>query len=221
MVAEAELTFAFAAGVFVTVSPCSFPLLPGYFTYLLGSQSSAKRALTAGVTSTLGLMTSLSALGAIAAAVGSVLLAYLPYIEFAIAAFIIVLGILMLSNVSLPALLPVLRPSGRRGLLGLYTFGLAYGLAASACAAPIFFSVLLFSLLGGILEGITTFVAYAFGIGVILTAVSFFVSEANDFFTQRLGRITYWLHRVGGLGLIAAGVYLFYVFSLGVGLIPV
>ena len=38
---DANLTFAFTAGIVATVNPCGFAMLPAYLSYFLGIESSA------------------------------------------------------------------------------------------------------------------------------------------------------------------------------------
>ncbi|MFQ5950832.1 MAG: cytochrome c biogenesis CcdA family protein [Candidatus Geothermarchaeales archaeon] len=213
MALEADLAFSFTLGVFSLLSPCAFPLLPGYISYLLGSGERKVGGMSAGLTVTLGMVTSLALLGIAVAMVGGVLLSYVPYLELVVGISIIAFGLLMVAEIPFPAIMPIRGFSGgKQGVSGLYTFGFGYGLAVSTCSAPIFFTLLAFSLVQGFLIGVGTFVFYALGMGAVFVVITLFIGEARSALTQKMGRLTFWLHRIGGLGLVGAGIYLLYIF---------
>ena len=76
-----DLAFAFSAGIFSIFSPCSFPLLPGYIAYMVGSKASGKKAVLVGGICTLGFLTVFTILGAVASSVGSIFIRYLPWLQ--------------------------------------------------------------------------------------------------------------------------------------------
>lgn len=209
-----DLAFAFSAGVFSLFSPCSFPLLPSYIAYMAGSKASGKRAAIVGGVCTLGFMTVFTMLGAIASSVGSIFTKYVPWIQLMAALLIVVFGLTMLTNISLP--LPMISPKTREniGLLGMYTFGLTYGLASLTCAAPIFLSIVLYAFIGGILRGIFTSLAYSLGMGFVFIVLAVLTTEAKRSVVQKVAAITPWIRRLSGLVLIVVGAYLFYLFAL-------
>lgn len=212
---EADLAFSFTLGVFSLLSPCAFPLLPGYISYLLGSSEKKVGGMSAGLAVTLGMITSLALLGIAVAMVGGVLLGYVPYLELAVALAIIAFGVLMVADIPIPTIAPIRDLSGGTGgASGLYAFGFGYGLAVSGCSAPLFFTLLAFSLVQGFLMAMGTFIFYALGMGAVFVVITLFIGEARATLTQRMGRLTFWLHRIGGLGLIGAGLYLLYIFLL-------
>jgi len=208
-----DLAFAFSAGVFSIFSPCSFPLLPGYIAYMAGSKASGKRAAIVGGVCTFGFMTVFTVLGAIASSVGSIFIKYMPWIQLIAAMLIIIFGLTMLLNIPLPLPMASLKTSENLGLLGMYTFGLTYGLA-STCAAPIFFSIVLYAFVGGILRGIFTSLAYSLGMGSVFIVLAILTAEAKRSVVQKVATLTPWIRRLSGLVLIAVGAYLVYLFTL-------
>lgn len=208
-----DLALAFSAGVFSIFSPCSFPLLPGYIAYMAGSKASVKKAATVGVVCTLGFMTVFTTLGTIASSIGSIFTKYIPWIQLIAALLIIFFGLTMLINISLPLPMISLKARENLGLLGMYAFGLTYGLA-NTCAAPIFFSIVLYAFVGGILRGTSASLAYSLGMGSVFIVLAIITAEAKRSVVQKVAALSRWIGRLSGLVLIAVGAYLVYLFTL-------
>lgn len=211
MPALAEALFIFSAGALTLASPCAFPLLPGYIGYLIGEERSTDKVITAGVVSTLGLLTALLGLGLVVALFGSLISSLLPFIELGVAVLIIAFGVLMVADVQLPTASLPFEIGDRSGVSGVFVFGVGYGLAVSGCTAPIFFSVITLTLLQGFADTIFSFLIYGLGMGMVFVAVTLLVSEVKEAVRAGFGRVTFWLHKIGGIGLIGAGVYLLWL----------
>jgi cytochrome c-type biogenesis protein len=212
MVDLTGLVFAFTAGVLSIFSPCGYALLPGYVSYYLGSDLSLVRAVVGGLACTLGLVTVFSVVGALASSLGVLMPQLIPVLDILAAVILMVLGVAMLRQTNIPYLQLNVRPTTRRGLAGLYMFGLVYGIAGVGCSAPVFLSVLLFAVSESWLSGVLTFTVYAFGMGVPLVLTSVLVAEAKDILIRRISGATERLHKLGGTVLILVGLYLFYTY---------
>lgn len=206
------LAFAFTAGVLSIFSPCGYALLPGYVSYYLGSDLSLVRAVVGGLACTLGLVTVFSVVGALASSLGALMPQLIPLLDILAAVILMVLGVAMLRQSNIPYLQLNVRPTTRRGLAGLYMFGLVYGIAGLGCSAPIFLSVLLFAVSESWLNGVLTFTVYAIGMGVPLVLTSILVAEAKVMLLRRISGVTERLHKLGGTVLILVGLYLFYTY---------
>jgi cytochrome c-type biogenesis protein len=212
MVDLTGLVFAFTAGVLSIFSPCGYALLPGYVSYYLGSDLSLVRAVVGGLACTLGLVTVFSVVGALASSLGVLMPQLIPVLDILAAVILMVLGVAMLRQTNIPYLQLNVRPTTRRGLAGLYMFGLVYGIAGVGCSAPVFLSVLLFAVSESWINGVLTFTVYAFGMGVPLVLTSVLVAEAKDILIRRISGATERLHKLGGTVLILVGLYLFYTY---------
>ena len=206
------LAFAFTAGVLSIFSPCGYALLPGYVSYYLGSDLSLVRAVVGGLACTLGLVTVFSVVGALASSLGALMPQLIPLLDILAAVILMVLGVAMLRQANIPYIQLNVRPTTRRGLAGLYMFGLVYGIAGVGCSAPIFLSVLLFAVSESWLNGVLTFTVYAIGMGVPLVLTSILVAEAKVMLIRRISGATERLHKLGGTVLILVGLYLFYTY---------
>lgn len=208
------LAFAFTAGVFSIFSPCGYALLPGYMSFYLGSRSSVPRAVSGGIACTLGLMTVFSIIGGLASSLGAMLHSLIPVLDLLTAAILIVMGVGTIMEMRLPYVSIPVKPSQRRGLIGLYLFGIVYGFAGAGCSAPIFLSVLSFAISRGFPGGVIIFIAYVVGMGVPLVVTNVLLAEAKEYVITKISSATPWFSKASGVVLIAVGLYLFYFYYI-------
>jgi cytochrome c-type biogenesis protein len=206
------LALAFSAGVLTLFSPCSFPLLPGYVLYYLGSGTSPRRYLSAGFACTSGILAVFSAIGLAASALRLITFQHASFLGFVASLIVISMGIGMVAGLKLPPLFVLARAPKRRDLAGAFLYGVAYGLAASGCSAPIFLSMIIYATMtGGALGpfyGAVVFLVYALGMALPMAAITAFVAKAKGFVLSKLVKTTPWLQRASGLLLIAIGAYI-------------
>jgi cytochrome c-type biogenesis protein len=208
------LAFAFTAGVFSLFSPCSYALLPGYVSYYLGAKFGVVKALTGGLACTLGLITVFAAIGALASSLGELVPQIIPLLDIAAGIILIAMGLGNLLDLKMPFISLNIVPSKKQGFLGLYTYGIVYGLAGVGCSAPIFISVLFYSMSKGLAQGVLSFVAYALGMGAPLIVTTVLLSQAKDYMIQKINMATEKLRRVSGAILVAVGLYLIYYYYI-------
>ena len=168
------------------------------------------RAVTGGLACTLGLMTLYSAMGMLASGLGAVLSTVIPVVNLLAGLLMIAMGGATLLHVNLPFIQVGASPSRRQGLVGLYLFGLIYGIAGVGCSAPVFVSVFFYALSGGLLNGVLTFLVYGLGMGVPLILTSVLVARAKEVMIERISKATERLQGLSGLVLVAVGLYLLY-----------
>lgn len=211
MVDFPSVALAFAAGVFTVFSPCSFPLLPGYFSYRLTVSDSRLGALAAGLICAVGLVGVFCLIAFLLSVVGAILSSYIEMLPLLSGVIISMMGVLTVSGKGFSySPLPVKIHTGHN-LLGTLGYGIAYGFASTGCSAPVFYSVVLYSLAsGGTLEGAVTFIVYSLGVGVPLVVISLLVGLGRTALVQRFSRSTPMLQKVSGILLIAFGLYQIY-----------
>ncbi len=173
--------------------------------YLIESKS-MNRGILAGAVFTSGLVTVLSIIGALLSFVGSFLIAYLPWLQLVVAAAIVLLGVIQLAQLNLPSFMPRMRVS--KGIVGLYLFGLGFGLVISGCSAPVYFSIILYSFISGFQNGILTLASYGLGMGLITMAVSIITLRTKQSMMNQITRYSNWINRITGIVLIVAGLYI-------------
>jgi cytochrome c biogenesis protein CcdA/peroxiredoxin len=203
------LPLIFVAGMLALLSPCGFPMLPGYISYYMGSRTSFKRTVTGGVACSLGLVTVFSVIGIGVALVGSVITQYIPLLELVAGSLAIIMGISLLTEIKFPSIFTITRAPNQKGLLGIFLYGIAYGLATLGCSAPIFFSTLFYAITaGGLIAGIVTFLVYAAGMGLPIILTTILLAKTKDYLLNRIIRAMPWFQKISSLLLIVIGIYL-------------
>lgn len=212
------LAFIFTAGALALLSPCGFPMLPGYISYYMGSKASLGKAVPSGLACTLGLLTVFSVIGIAISTFGSLITQYIPVLELVAGVAAILMGVSMIIEIRIPTFLVrlsalSLRTPKKRGLIGIFLYGALVGLATIGCSAPIFLSIIFYAVAaGGPLYGIITFVVYASGMGLPIIITTILVAKAKELTLERIVKMTPWLQKISGIVLIVIGVYLIYFY---------
>ena len=119
----------------------------------------------------------------------------------------------MIMGIRFPALFTISKVPKRKGLIGVFLYGVAYGLATLSCSGQIFISILFHAATaGGPLNGIIAFVVYALGMGVPIIIATFFVVKAKKIMLRGIVKMMPWVQRISGLVLIVVGIYLIYFY---------
>ena len=222
---EAPLALAFGAGLFSTINPCGFAMLPAYLAYFLGleanatetdARSSLIRALWAGATVSAGF---LLVFGIVAILVTSGLDAVqeiASWVTIVIGAGMVVLGVAMLRGFQLALVLPKLNKGGKERSTGsMFVFGISYAIASLSCALPLFI-VYVSTVVDGVSSSVASFIAYASGMVLVLMGLTVSMAMARQGLLQWLRKAMRYVDRVAGALLIVAGVYTmyFWIFDL-------
>ncbi len=223
---------AAVAGAGAFFSPCSFPILPGYFAYAQLVRQDGRRAgrlpaLLSGSAAAAGVLTFNVLLGlafgvaGLGVAQSFRLFAPNPSsitvgLRIAVGISWVLLGIVQIANVSihggvLDRIARVLQPSTRtrEPLLRLYLYGFAYTLIGIGCTAPFLASVIVISLAsGGLVPALAGFLAFALTMAALMILVSIVASGPSRASLKRLSTKTPSIKRAGGAALVAFGVLL-------------
>lgn len=208
------LFWALPAGAAATLNPCGVAMLPAYIAYYLGKRevgpTDPLKGVEAGLLLAAGVLAVFTVMGALIAAVGSVIASAIPWLALAVAVGLLALAVATLLGRDLALPLPAFAHRGPqdRGRAGFLSYGVGYGLASLGCTLPIFMIVVSSVLSAGFVSGLAAFVAYGAGMGVMLIAVAVAVSAGKAALVRGLRRAAPALRYVGGLGLLAAGAYL-------------
>lgn len=208
------IIFAFSAGIFSLLSPCSYTLLPGYISYYLGSDFSIKKGLTGGLACTIGLLTVFLVIGGLASLLGEFIPLIIPYLSLVSGAVLILMGTGMIIQKRFHFVAFSLMPSKRKGFLGLYLYGMIYGFAGVGCSAPIFLSVLFYAASQGFINGVFSFTFYALGMGLPLIVTSILLAEGKEYIISKILRSSAWIQKTSGVMLIIIGLYQLYYYKI-------
>jgi cytochrome c biogenesis protein CcdA len=99
----------------------------------------------------------------------------------------------------------------KSSFVSFFLFGIGYAIASLSCTLPIFLLVVFQGLsAGGIGEGSIVFLAYALGMGGVMTVISFAINLSNQTFIRWLRKLTPKMNFITSILLIMAGSYLIY-----------
>jgi cytochrome c-type biogenesis protein len=200
----------FAAGLLTSLTPCMLSMLPITIGYIGGYEAQGR--LQAAAQSTwfsLGLATTLAALGILAATVGRV------YGQVGIGLPIIVSLIAIIMGLNLLEALPLQLPSwgGMEWIskdlpkgVRSYLIGLTFGVVASPCSTPVLFSLLAWVaktqdlILGGVL-----LLSYTAGYVAPLILAGTFTASIKKLLELR--QWSSWITPVSGVLLVGFGVF--------------
>jgi cytochrome c biogenesis protein CcdA len=205
---------AFAAGLVAALNPCGFALLPAYLALVVrgersGGRAAVGRALAATAAMTLGFLAVFGAFGLLTVTVAARVQRFLPYATVVIGVVLVALGGWLLAGrrLAVASFGGRWAPTARIGsMLG---YGVGYACASLGCTIGPFLAVTGAALRGG-LGGMTAYLAYAAGFGLLVGVLAMSVALARSALIVRLRRITRYASRISGALLVAVGLYVGY-----------
>jgi len=201
----------FAAGLVGFLSPCVLPLLPGYVAFMTGTGTTervrARNALPGTLAFVGGLTVVFVSLGASASVLSGFLHDHKRGLEIFSGAFVIAMGVLLLSGDRFALLLRErrfhMRPGG--GAVRTFLLGMAFAFGWTPCIGPTLGAALnLAATSRGLVSGIGLLFAYSLGIGLPFVLAGLGLVS----FGGRLKRYAATIQLVGGVVLVGVGVLL-------------
>jgi len=226
---------AIGVGVASFFSPCSFPLLPGYMSFYLGidKSRSIRRALMGGAAAALGLLLVYLLIGVIVGLGGTTIKPYIPLMEPIVGVIIVIMGVVLLTNYTLPVHRisePIKKRFSRKGTsasssdsmieeksgyLKLFGYGAGYAGAAAGCTAPLLLALIFGAMSsGGFMKALLIFVICAVVMAALMIFVTIMIAMSAGTIIQKLKVSTIWIKRISGIILIVVGVYLVAYYSV-------
>jgi cytochrome c-type biogenesis protein len=230
-------TLAVVAGIASFFSPCSFPLLPTYFSFyqtaqkdLAAPSSSASRALRLGLAAALGVITFDLVLGVGIAFLGSSVAnnlsisgpepsQFVRYFRGGVGVVLLTLGIGQIIGWNLkPSFVDAFayrtrpeRDGKRSPVLNLYLYGLGYNAAGMGCTGPILAGLIVFALSsGGFSLALTAFLVFSLTMGALMLVISGLVAASQQTLVTRLKAATPKIKGVSSTLLVMVGVFNLY-----------
>jgi len=215
-----DFILAFAAGLLSFLSPCVLPLIPAYFSYMVGSSVADIRtsrqkinALLKSVFFVTGFSVVFVLLGISVSSVSSLLSGHLSLIQRVGGVLIVIFGIHMtgLFKIRFLYLEKRLRlPGAASGKsIGPLLMGMAFAVGWTPCIGPILSSILIYAgSLETIGKGVALLAVYSLGMGVpfLLSAL---LIENLSVFLRKIARFLPVISVVSGIVVIVMGVLVF------------
>lgn len=207
------LIAVFVAGVFVSFTPCVYPVIP-LTLGVIGAKSAGSRAkgFTLSLVYVLGMAVMYAALGAFAALSGKLFgqIGSSPVTYFVVANVCFFLGLSMLDVIHLPML--SLAPSSgapkKGGYFNVFVVGMFAGLIVGPCTAPVLAALLVYvGSRANVAYGVSLLFVFGYGVGFLFILLGTFTG-----LLAAMPRSGVWLERVKkafGWILIFAAEYLF------------
>jgi cytochrome c-type biogenesis protein len=193
--------------------------LPAYLARRIGADEGTRRgtdavarALLVGAVTTAGFMVVFGTIGTAIGLGARELIRALPWAGLTIGALLVLAGLAVVSGRHLRLRLPGLG-ARRGGVRGDLLFGLGYGTASLSCTLPVFLAATGTAVTGSVAASALTFVAYAIGMGTILTALAVAAGLSQQGLALALRRFMPYVNRVSGALLLLAGGYVVYYWA--------
>jgi len=212
---------AFIAGLISFFSPCIFPLIPGYFTFITGFSLDQltgeydarirKKVFLSTASYVLGFSAVFILMGASASFLGGIVFEYRQIIRVVGGLIVILLGIHLTGIIRIRSLEFEKRIQVRNkplNYIGAFLVGTAFGAGWSPCIGPLLGSILIYA--GSretVYEGIFLLALYSAGLAVPFITISFFINFLMKFMKKATFAMKY-INTVAGILLIIVGLLL-------------
>ncbi len=218
---DVPVLLALTAGMVAALNPCGFALLPAYLTLIVaqggdgdtgGRSAAVGRALTMTGAMTTGFVAVFAAFGLVAVPLALSLERYLPWATIVIGFALVGLGAYLLTGRELLLSTPKIAGAAPgRTLRSMILYGVAYAVASLSCTIGPFLAITTSTFRSeNVLSGLTVFVLYGIGMGMVVGVLAVAVALARNGFITRFRRATPYISRFSGLLLVLAGAYVAY-----------
>ena len=211
---------ALVAGMLSFASPCVFPLIPAYLSYL-GGQATRDGAppdhwaiLANGVFFVMGFSAVFVGLGAAASAIGRLLFAYLGVLTKVGGIAIVLFGLHHLGLLKIPLLYTDTRRHYRRqpglGYASSVLMGVFFGAGWSPCIGPTLGAILTLALNEGtVSRGALLLFVYSMGLGIPFLLMALLIDRTTGIL-QRARRLMRAVTVASGVFLVILGMLVFF-----------
>jgi cytochrome c biogenesis protein CcdA len=212
---SASVALAFTAGMVATFNPCGFSLLPAYIGAFVAGDEVAERtdqrvlrAISVAAAVSLGFVIVFATVGLVIDSIASEARRQLPWVTIVIGGLLIAAGMATLAGWK-PRLAvrgPQFSTASNNPTV-MIGYGVTYAIASLSCTIGPFLAVTGTALDGSLLEGLTSYVAYALGMGVIILILSVTSAVAHTAVARHMRRLSRIAPRLGGALMVLAGGY--------------
>jgi cytochrome c-type biogenesis protein len=213
----ADFFLAFLGGVFLSVTPCVYPLIPVSAGYIGARSSGSKgKGFFLSLLYVSGVAVTYSALGLVASLTGQFFGAFSanPWVQIASGGIIVLFGLSMFELFTIPLPTIIKLPAHKnKNYFSTFLLGLSSGLMISPCITPVLGTILTYlATKKNVLYGSLLLFSFAYGMGLILIVIGTFSGILTNL--PRSGRWLVYIKKAWAVLLTAAGVY-FIITAIG------
>lgn len=207
----------FIEGIVIFISPCMLPMLPIYFSYIIGqeTENKSRKALINSLGFVLGFTIIFVSLGALAGTLGSFLIRYRTIVNIVSGLFIVFLGLNFMGAIRIPFLNRTFKPQMKRKNSSFFSsvlLGLVFSIGWTPCVGPLLSSALLkASSSGNVWNGVLLLFTFSMGLGIPFIASSLLVDRLKSTFDfiKKHNRV---INIVSGIFLVLVGILMMFGF---------
>lgn len=212
---SASVALAFTAGMVATFNPCGFSLLPAYIGAFVAGDEVAKRtdqrvlrATAVAAAVSVGFVIVFATVGLVIGSIASEARRQLPWVTIVIGGLLIAAGVATLAGwkprIAFRAPQFSTESNDAKVMVG---YGMTYAIASLSCTIGPFLAVTGTALDGSLIEGLTSYVTYALGMGIVILLLSIASALAHTTVAHHMHRLSRFAPRVGGGLMVLAGGY--------------
>lgn len=213
---------SFLRGMFATVNPCGFVLLPTYLIYFLGMEASGaaardqratvRRALLVGTAVAAGFMGVFVVIGLLSGTLHTWFVEQSKYVTLVLGAGFVVLGTAILAGYRPKFATPNLGIRVRsRNVTTMFLYGVGYAVASLGCTMIIFIPVIA-APRESFATSFVNVVMFAAGMGLVVIALTVSLALANQVLLRTLRRVMQYVDLLAGAFMVLSGLYLVWYF---------
>ncbi|WP_116995364.1 cytochrome c biogenesis CcdA family protein [Desertimonas flava] len=222
---QADYGLSFLRGMFATVNPCGFVLLPTYLVYFLGNEAmagaagatggqraSVRRALLVGTAVSAGFMAVFIVVGLVTGTVHEWVVDNSKYVTLVLGGGFVVLGTVILAGYRPRFATPHLSVDlSRRDIRTMFSYGAAYAIASLGCTIVVFLPVIA-SPRGGFARNVANVVMFSAGMGLVVVALTVSLALANQLMLRAMRRVMQYVDLLAAAFMVLSGLYLVWYF---------
>jgi cytochrome c-type biogenesis protein len=204
----------FFLGILSFLSPCSFPLIPGYIGFILREKQGFLNKIILSISFTVGVLVTMLLLGIITAFFIHSISFFLPMLmnllSFISGILIFLFGIILFFEFRLPSKFFIKFSLITENIFsGGFIYGLLYGPLVFSCNFPLVLSIFLYSITFiEFFNKILTFIFYGIGLSLPFILLSLSSEGIRRIMTKKLIVKHFLIQKISGLILIIVGLYI-------------
>lgn len=204
-----DLGIVLSAGAAAAFNPCGIALLPSFIAYLIGAkEGNWIKGIQAGVLMTLGFITVFLPMGLITVIFRGLIQGYMSYVVTLVGVFLVITGWYMYSGKELFKVKSLSVKKSSNLVYSFYLYGIGYALTSLGCTLPIFSLMVVTALTSGdFLGGMTKFLVYSVGMGVVVTLISVAAMVSRQIVQKFINEVTPYLNQFAAILMMGSGVY--------------